>query len=231
MTPTVFIPGMMCDARLFQHQFAQLSGRFPMMSVPIGRHRTMTAIAEDVLRWAPERFALAGLSMGGIIAMEVLRLAPDRVVGLALMDTNPLAEAREVQEGRAAQISAAQAGDLKRVFREDMKPKYLADGPNQGAVLDLCMAMAIGLGKDFFVSQSIALRDRIDQTETLRRFDGPSLVLCGREDVLCPVDRHLLMHDLIADSTLQIVENAGHLPTLEQPEITTAALERWLEAL
>ncbi len=201
------------------------------MTMPMGGHDTMEALASDLLANAPPRFAIAGLSMGGILAMEVLRQAPDRVAGLALMDTNPLAELDEVKARRAPQIAAAEAGNLYRVMREEMKPNYLTDGPRRTAILDLCMDMAMDLGPQVFVNQSKALRDRRDQTETLRAFTGPALILCGRDDLLCPVERHELMHELIPQSTLEIIENAGHLPTLEQSEETTAALSRWLEAL
>lgn len=231
MTPLVLLPGMMCDARLFVPQINALSGRFPIMTAPLGTCDTIEKLASDVLENAPHKFALAGLSMGGIVAMEILRQARDRVVGLALLDTNPLAETETIKDRRALQIAATLAGDMRRVMREEMKPNYLADGPNQGAILDLCMAMATDLGPEVFVRQSKALRDRRDQTETLRGYSGRTLILCGREDSLCPVERHRLMQKLIPGSTLQIVENAGHLPTLEQPELTTAALARWLESL
>jgi len=229
MTPLVLLPGMMCDARLFGPQIAALSGTTPLISVPLTGHDSVAALAADVLACAPIRFALAGLSMGGIVAMEVLRQAPDRVARLALLDTNPLAERPEVKARRNPQMAAVERGELRRVMRDEMKPNYLADGPRQGAILDLCMAMAMDLGSDAFLRQSRALMDRPDQTETLRSYAGPSLVLCGRQDGLCPVERHELMHDLLPNSTLTVIEGAGHLPTLEQPEETTAALRRWLE--
>lgn len=229
MNPLVLLPGMMCDARLFGPQIAALSGTTPLISVPLTGHDSVGALAAEVLACAPGRFALAGLSMGGIVAMEVLRQAPDRVARLALLDTNPLAERPEVKARRIPQMAAVEQGELRRVMRDEMKPNYLADGPRQGAILDLCMAMAIDLGPDVFLRQSRALMDRPDQTETLRSFAGPSLVLCGRQDGLCPVERHELMHDLLRNSTLTVIEGAGHLPTLEQPEETTAALRRWLE--
>jgi pimeloyl-ACP methyl ester carboxylesterase len=231
MTPLVLLPGMMCDARLFSPQIAALSARVPIVTAPIGGRDTMVELAAEVLSYAPPRFAVAGLSMGGILAMEILRQAPDRVAGLALMDTNPLAELAEVKARRAPQIEAARSGGLRRVMAEEMKPNYLTEGPRRAAILDLCMAMAIDLGPEVFINQSIALRDRPDQTETLRAYGGPALVLCGREDVLCPVARHELMHGLMPQSRLEIIESAGHLPVLEQPEQTTAALIRWLEAI
>ncbi|CRL13117.1 alpha/beta fold hydrolase [Phaeobacter italicus] len=231
MTPLLLLPGMMCDARLFQPQIAALSGRHILITAPIGGADTMTALARTVLNAAPPRFAVAGLSMGGILAMEIIRQAPDRVAAVALMDTNPLAEKPDIQARRGPQIEAVQSGHLAEVMRDEMKPNYLTEGPDRAAILDLCMAMALDLGPEVFVNQSRALRDRPDQCETLRSFDGPALVLCGRDDALCPVSRHELMHDLLPNSTLKIIDGAGHLPTLEQPTKTTAALARWLEAI
>ncbi|MCV6586603.1 MAG: alpha/beta fold hydrolase [Marinibacterium sp.] len=229
MTPLVLLPGMMCDARLFQPQIAALSGSRPVMTCPLAARDSVQALAADILIHAPPRFALAGLSMGGIVAMEVLRQAPDRVDRLALLDTNPLAERPEVKARRTPQMQAVRDGRLRAVMRDEMKPNYLADGPRQGAILDLCMAMATDLGPEVFLSQSQALMDRPDQCDTLRIYGGPALVLCGAEDRLCPPERHHLMHDLLGASTLHVIDGAGHLPTLEQPDATTAALRRWLE--
>ncbi|MDA5095494.1 alpha/beta hydrolase [Aliiroseovarius sp. KMU-50] len=231
MTPLLLLPGMMCDARLYGPQMDVLSGRIPIMTCPIGGQDSMADLAADILAYAPPRFAIAGLSMGGIVAMEVLRQAPDRVLGIALIDTNPLAEKDEVKARRVPQIETVRNGGLRTVMREEMKPNYLTDGPQRGAILDLCMDMAMDLGADVFINQSKALRGRIDQSDTLRGFTRPALVLCGREDVLCPVERHVLMHDLLPNSRLEIIENAGHLPTLEQSDKTNAALIRWLEEL
>ncbi len=231
MTPLILLPGMMCDARLFSPQIDALSSKFPILSVPIGGHDTMQALAAEVLSYAPQSFALAGLSMGGIVAMEILRQAPSRVVGLALMDTNHLAEVDEVKARRGPQINAVERGNLRKVMAEEMKPNYLTDGPRRAVILDLCMDMALDFGADVFVNQSKALRDRPDQSNTLRDFTGAALVLCGRGDALCPVSRHKLMHELMPQSRLEIIENASHLPTLEQPQQTTAALSRWLETI
>jgi len=161
--------------------------------------------------------------------MEMVRQAPERVVKLALMDTNPLAEDESVKLRRTPQMEKARSGRLAEVMRDEMKPNYLAEGPDRERILDLCMDMALGLGPDVFIRQSIALRDRPDQTATLRNYSGKALVLCGEHDALCPVSRHLLMHDLLKDSELEIVAGAAHLPTLERPEQTTAAMLRWME--
>ena len=229
MIPLVLLPGMMCDARLFGPQIDAFAGERIVQVLPIGGAATMTDLARQVLELAPKSFALAGLSMGGIVAMEMVRLAPERVAQLALLDTNPLAEDEGRRALRGPQIEKVLAGGLAEVIRDEMKPNYLTDSPDKARILDLCMDMALDLGSEVFKRQSLALRDRIDQTETLRSYRGRSLVLCGASDALCPVARHELMHELLQNSRLEIIEGAAHMPTLEKPEETTGALRRWLE--
>ncbi|GAB1477886.1 alpha/beta fold hydrolase [Paracoccaceae bacterium] len=226
MTPVVLIPGMMCDARTWGAIERQLGA--PVLHHLPTETDSMAALAEAFLREAPLRFSLAGLSMGGILAMEVLRQAPGRVEQLALLDTNPRAEAPEVQARREPQIARALAGGLARVMRDEMKPNYLAAGPGQPAILELCMDLALSLGPEVFARQSRALRDRPDQQATLAAFTGPALVLMGAEDRLCPLDRHELMHKLMPQSRLVILPGAGHLPPLERPQETAIALRDWL---
>ena len=229
MTPLVLLPGMMCDERLFVPQISELSKQREVHFVQISDYETISELAADVLNNAPPVFALAGLSMGGIVAMEVLSQASERVERLALLDTNPLAELSDVRMRRGPQIDAVKNGQLKEIIRDEMKPNYLFDGDKKTKILKLCMDMALDIGPDAFIRQSIALRDRFDQKNTLRSYKGPALVLCGKHDVLCPLERHELMHTLLENSKLEIIEDAGHLPTLEQPKITTMALASWLE--
>ncbi len=225
--PVLFLPGMMCDARLFAPQIAALSQERAVQVAALTGQDSTAAMAAEVLAHAPPRFALAGLSMGGIVAMEVLAQAPDRVARLALLDTNPLAEVPQVQERRAPQIARALSGALAQVMREDMMPRYLAPGSDP-ALLDLCLEMALDLGPAVFARQSLALRDRPDRQAVLAGHGGPALVLMGEGDRLCPRDRHDLMHALMPQSRLAVIAGAGHLPTLEQPEAVTAELRRWL---
>lgn len=229
MIPLVLIPGMMCDARLFQPQIETLSGTYTIQLAPITAHDTVAELAAEILENAPPKFALAGLSMGGIVAMEVIAQAPERVDRIALLDTNPRAELPAVKSAREPQIEMVLSGKLREVMRDEMKPNYLYDGPNRQDILDLCMDMTESLGADVFVRQSRALQRRPDQQEMLKGVDVPALVLCGEDDKPCPVERHELMHSLIPNSTLVIVEKAGHLSTLEQPEAVTNALIAWLE--
>lgn len=228
MTPLLLIPGMMCDARLWGGLPARLHPRPVGHVLPTGAD-SMAALAAAALRAAPPRFAVAGLSMGGIVAMEMLAQAPERVERIALLDTNPCAEAPEVAARRVPQIARALGGGLAAVMRTEMKPNYLARGPGKGAILDLCLEMALALGPEVFARQSLALRGRADRQAALAAFRGPALVLMGAEDRLCPRARHDLMHRLMPRSRLVVIEGAGHLPTLERPVETAAALRRWLE--
>ena len=228
MNPVVLIPGMMCDARMWGGLPSALSPRAIHHALPVGAE-SVEALATIILKIAPPRFALAGLSMGGIVAMEILRQASDRVTHLALLDTNPLAETADIQACRLAQIAKVEAGGLAEIMRDEMKPNYLKPGSGQPPILELCMDMAMTLGPEVFISQSRALASRADQQATLAAFKGPALILMGEDDQLCPRSRHDLMHKLTPQSRLVIVEGAAHLPTLEQPIKTTAALRRWLE--
>lgn len=230
MEPLVLLPGMMCDARLFEPQVAHFSSQCAVHCAPISGADTIGGLATSVLAHAPQRFALAGLSMGGIVAMEIARVAPERVTRLCLMDTNHLPETTERQAAREPQIEAVRQGRLSAVMRDEMKPNYLHDGPHKARILDICMDMAQALGPNVFERQSRALQTRRDQADFLKRYAGKTLVLAGRHDTLCPVSRHEEMAALLPNAKLVIVEEAGHMPTLEQAAITNDALERWLAA-
>ena len=228
----VLLPGMMCDARLFEFQIRRLkqdSGdALSIIVPPLDTAESLPELARHVLNVTPPSFALCGLSMGGIVAMEMLAKAPDRIERLALMDTNPLAETEQGVARRNRQIQDVRAGRLVQVIADEMKPLYLTDGSNKQAHLDLCMDMALSLGDDAFIAQSLVLRDRRDQTETLKSVRCPTLILHGAEDKLCPAERHQLMKDLIPHAELVVVDGAGHLPPIEMPEEVTAHLYKWL---
>ncbi len=226
--PLLLLPGMMCDARVFTQQIATFSVNRPVMVAPLIGRTSFGELAEDILSHAPPRFALAGLSMGGITAMQIAKQAPERITRLALMDTNPLGELADRAAQRDSQIERVRAGGLRAVMRDEMKPNYLTDSPNTGRILDLCMAMSDALGAEVFADQSRALQQRPDQRDTLRTIRVPTLVLCGEDDTLCPLEKHEMMCDLIPGARLAVIRGAGHLPVLEQPERTNEELKQWL---
>ena len=228
--PLVLVPGMMCDARVFEAQISALSaGRIVVISPPI-KGETVEVMAEHILQNAPERFALAGLSLGGIVALEILRRAPDRVCRLALISTSALSETPSQAAEREPQIVGAKAGRLGEVMQEVMKPEYLAHGPQRVTVLNLMQDMALEIGADIFVRQSRALQRRPDQQKTLRTIHTPTYVICGSYDCLTPLQRQEFMATLIPYAEFRVIEEAGHLPTVEAPEATTEIMREWLSA-
>lgn len=227
--PLVLLPGMMCDGRLFGPQIEALGSKRQIFVGDLTRSDRIDAIGRDVLADAPNHFALAGLSMGGIVAMAIMATAPERVSRLALLDTNHKAELPVRQALRQPQIARAMTGGLDAMLKEEMKPQYLApQNRSNTPLLDLVLAMGRDLGPDVFARQSRALRDRPDYTATLRQIAVPTLVLCGAHDALCPPARHQEIAELVTGATLAVIPNAGHLPTLEQPSATNEALATWL---
>lgn len=222
------VPGMMCNERIFSPQIEELSKNLEVTVADISNFPSVCDLASDVLKKAPKSFSLLGHSMGGIVAMEIYSQEPKRIEKLILMDTNPKAELDEVKLKREPQIREVNKGKLLEVMRDEMKPNYLAESENKRSVLDVCMDMALTLGPDVFINQSRALQSRLDQQNTIQSIKIPVLIMCGSEDKLCPVERHEMMHNMISDSDLIIINNAGHMPTLEQPRETTEVIKEWL---
>ncbi len=229
--PLMLLPGMMCHTRLWEAQIAGLADTCdPIIVGDISGARSVALIAGQVLAQAPSHFALAGLSMGGIVAFEMWRQAAQRITHLALLDTNARAEIPQRQMLRQGQIDRAHHGGLRELMMEELKPNYLAlaNKRNQG-MLDSIIRMAQELGPSVFENQSIALRDRPDSRATLPTIDCPVLILCGEEDQLCPVEYHRFMANEIPDAKLLVLKNCGHLSTIEQPQRVTQAMRAWLE--
>ena len=223
----VLLPGMMCDERLWRHQVDAFS--LPVFHADTASADNMRDMAAQVLAVAPDRFALVGLSMGGILAFEIWRQAQDRVTHMALLDTNPHAEVPERKALRPRQIEMALAGGLRELAIESLKPLYLAEAHrNDEELLGTILDMALDLGPEVFRRQSLALRDRPDSVSTLATIDCPTLVMCGDEDSLCPVAYHEFMASKIVGARLVVIENCGHLSSLEQPGVVTRELKQFL---
>lgn len=226
----VLLPGMMCDARLFAHQVRAFESEYNVVVGALGNASTITKIAMQVLQAVPEGpLNVAGLSMGGIVCMELARLEPERLQRLALLDTNHLADTPDRIVVRNTQIDKIRAGRLHDVIVDEMKPTYLAQQHRSDKdLLTLLIDMAMELGSEVFVRQSLALRDRPDQVDTLKSIKAPTLVLCGKEDTLCPYSRHEAMSALIDGSQLVSIPGAGHITPLENPAAVNNALADWL---
>lgn len=227
----VLIPGLLCDAQLWQSQVEDLSDIADVWVADHTRSDTMAGVARDVLADAPfASFAVAGLSMGGYIALEIMRQAPRRVTRLALLDTAATAELPQQTRMRRELLALAERGEFARVTEILLPllihPSRLAER----ALTDVVRSMASNIGKEAFARQQKAIMSRSESLSLLPRIDCPTLVLCGREDERTPLARHTEMAAAIRGARLEIIEDCGHLSTLERPAEVNAALRRWLSA-
>src|SRR6056297_4121909 len=219
--PLVFLPGLMCDAQLFAGQIAAFSPDYPVCVMPVGHGERLEEIASALMHVLPPRFALVGHSMGGMVAMEIRRRAPERASRIALMDTSPLAETPQAAADYEPAIIKLKSGRLEEAVQTLVPAEALAAGHHRQAVVVAQVEMALRVGEGAIIRQIRAMQRRRDYQSVLRRCRVPALVLCGAQDGLTPVKRHSFMADLIPYAKLQVIEGAGHLPTLEAPEATT----------
>ena len=226
--PLVFIPGMMCDSRLFQPQISEFSKQYLVCIAPVSYSDSIEKISFEILRQLPPKFTLIGLSMGGILAMEIIKKEPERVMKIVLMDTNFKSETSETKSKRIPQIKLVNEGKLEAVMKKQILQNYLVKNKKNQKILELCLKMAKELGKEIFINQSKALAARKNYKEILKKIKVPSLIICGRYDRLCPIEVHREMESLIKYSTLEIIPDAAHLPTLEQPSYLNKILKEWL---
>lgn len=229
--PVVFIPGLLNTDDLWRDQVKVLGalGDAAVTSEHC-RFDNMTAIAAAILEQAPERFALAGLSMGGYVAFEMLRQAPQRIAKLALLDTSARPDSPDKVAQRQATIQIAREHGLRRV-REAMEPNLLHPGHAHDPAIVMRLArMAAKVGVEGFARQQTAIMNRADSRPLLPRITCPTLVLCGREDSMTPPEVAHEIADGIPDSRLVIIEACGHLSAIEHPARVTEALRVWLTA-
>ncbi|MEM6899985.1 MAG: alpha/beta fold hydrolase [Pseudomonadota bacterium] len=223
-TSTVlFLPGFMCDYRLFSPQVtAMTAAGYRCFHADLSRGLSIPNIAKNVLDQAPRRFAAVGLSMGGLVAFELYRQAPERITHLALLNTTARSDA--AGDARKSQLKRVAAGDLDLVLREELKPRYLHPSNRTSRTLDLLENMGSGLGEHVFCSQTMALASRPSYVEMLHRIWCPTLVVGGADDKVCPVDRHEEISAHIPGADIRILNSCGHLCTLEQPDAVNRAL-------
>jgi pimeloyl-ACP methyl ester carboxylesterase len=226
----VLLPGLLCDHALWEPQIAPLSDACVPWVADLTRDDSFAPMAARVLAEAPaQRFALAGLSMGGYVAMEIMRQAPERVTRLALLDTRatldtPEETVRRREFMRLAQTEHGFTAITTRMLPLLVHPARAKDEP----LIRVIGEMAQRIGVEGYLRQQNAIISRPDFRPDLRRIEGPTLALCGRQDVLTPLEKHEEIARLIPTARLVIIEECGHLSTLERPYEVNVALRDWL---
>ena len=225
----LLLPGLLCDTRLWRDQVAGLADLARCHFAETTLDDALPAMAARALAAAPERFALAALSMGGYLAFEILRQVPGRVTRLALLDTSARPDTPEQARRRRGLMALTRSGQFRgvtpRLLPQLLHPDHLA-GPIGAEV----MAMAERVGKAAFLRQQAAILDRPDSRPDLPGLGLPCLVAVGEADALTPPELAEEIAALIPGARLARIPHAGHLPPMEQPEVVTALLRDWLTA-
>jgi len=227
--PVVILPGLLEDADAFQHQIEHLRGLAACTVADLTRSDTIAGLAIEALRQAPAgAFALMGHSMGGYVALEILRQAPGRVSKLALLNTNARPDSPEGTENRRRLMALAEKqfeSVITTLMPKLVTPGHLEDLDITGTISE----MALGVGKDAFIRQERAIIGRIDSRPHLAKIGCRATVIAAREDALMPLDVVEELARGIPRATFAVVEDSGHMASLEQPEEVAKLLEAWLE--
>ena len=228
--PIVFLPGYLSDQRLFLAQAFALSRDHIVIHAPLIGERC-EEMASALLPNLPPRFVLVGASLGGTVALDILRKAPERVKRLCLISTDVFPDPPQVSADREPLLIRARAGRLEDAIRAPLPPDTLAPGPGRAGVTDYYIEMAKERGLSGFQTHTRALQRRKDHQSTLYRASCPVQIIAGRHDTLVTPKRQAFMAELAPLSSYACLDGCGHLPTLEDPVAVSEVLADWLETV
>ncbi|MFN4763757.1 alpha/beta fold hydrolase [Gillisia sp. Q332] len=224
----IMIPGTLCDDSLFKYQKKDLTDVADCYVASTCSSNSLKQVAKNILNTYSGDLSIMGLSYGGIIAFELLRQAPDRIKKLILLDTNYKKPSEQTKINLQRFVGMAYLGEFKEVTSNILIDAMLHPKNAQKKELrDTILDMAINVGIDGFFNQVKAQLGRPDSTKDLQNIKCPTLIITGREDTICPVQLHEEMADAIPISALKIIEECGHLSTLEQPRSVNKAIIDW----
>lgn len=224
----IFLPGLLCDTRIWRYQAESIAPLADPAIADLTLDDGVGAMAARVLSSAPDRFVLAGISMGGYVAFEIMRRAPERILALALFDTSAAPDTPARAERRRVGMESLKVGRFAGVTRK-LLPELVHKSHVDGPVATELQAMAARVGGDAFLRQQQAILDRPDSRVLLPAISVPTLVAVGDSDVLTPPSDSLEIHIGIRTSQFVLMRDCGHLPAIEQPEETTELLKSLLK--
>lgn len=227
MSPLIFLPGLLCDDRLWRDQTAALADIADPLIAGLTADDTIEAMAARILRTAPKRFALAALSMGGYVAFEIMRQAPERVTRLALIDTSAAPDSPKRAAARRMALASVKAGRFLGVTNR-LLPQLIHERNLKTDIGREVQAMAQRVGVEAYARQQSAILNRPDFRSVLQVIAVPTLIGVGDSDVLTPPSEAELMHAAIAGARLHVFQECGHLPPMEAHRETSEVLRAWL---
>jgi len=223
----VLVPGLVCDFEIWRHQLDHLDDVAEIFVPNVSTGETMEEMARIVLDEAPDQFALAGFSMGGYVAFEMLRQAPGRITRLAVLDTSAGVDTPEKTSNRKETIAACERGDYDQII-ENMLAILLHPDHQREPFVSFVKSMAARVGADVFALRHRAMLTRADSRDLLKATNIPVRAICGRQDAMSPVEAHEEIAELATKGRFSIIEQCGHMTILERPQAATALLRDWL---
>lgn len=230
-TPVVFLPALLCNAGLFIHQIKTMESECDFYVPDLGLDENVSDAAARVLKRAPERFVLGGISMGGYVALEIMRQAPERVRGLILADTNAHADPEAAREKRLKAIETAREKGIEPLIKPTLLDIIAPEHRSNDVTRHILERMAELTGVDKYVNEQKTIMSRPDSTASIGKIDCLVLVVGGEKDALSPPDALDAMTRLIPRAAHVVIKNAAHLPPLENPAAFTAALRAFIEKI
>lgn len=228
LPPLLLLPGLLCDEALFQNQIKSLKAMADCRVMDTTKHDRIDALARAVLTVAPPQFALAGLSMGGYVALEIMRQAPDRVLKLCLFDTSARPDTDEQRAKRRLLLAMSKSGQFKGVTPRLLPMLIHPDHMQDKELTHIIMTMAERVGREAFHNQQTAILNRIDSRPFLRNIKCPVQLIVGAQDALTPPEIMREIQDGIPGSRVNVLDHCGHLSVLEKPEEVNALMRGWL---
>lgn len=230
-TPVVFLPALLCNAGLFIHQIKTMESECDFYVPDLGLDENVSDAAARVLKRAPERFVLGGISMGGYVALEIMRQSPERVRGLILADTNAHADPEAARGKRLKAIETAREKGIEPLIKPTLLDIIAPEHRSNDVTRHILERMAELTGVDKYVNEQKTIMSRPDSTASIGKIDCPVLVVGGEKDALSPPDALDAMTRLIPRAAHVVIRNAAHLPPLENPAAFTAALRAFIEKI
>ena len=224
----VFIPSQLLTAELWAPQMAAFKGKAGCTVANNSRTDTIAGIAAGLLADAPKTFSLCAHGMGGFVAFEVLRQAPERVEKLILVSTLASADTPAQTARRMGYLKLVEAGDFAKVVEERIPMMIPAERRGDAALVGLVRKMASDTGAEAFLRQQKAIMGRIDSRPSLENIRCPTLLIYGRFDGISTLDHQQEMLTGIKNARLEIVEDSGHLVPIERPEKASALIGNWV---
>ena len=227
----VFLPCLMGDRALWARQQQALHELLPIGHVDFSKHASIGEMAAAVLASAPPRFIACGLSLGGYVAHEIMHIAPERVAGLALFNTSARPDSPQQTENRMILLEKIKTQPLSAITEMALDVLVHPRRRNDQTLCRAIIEMADRIGAQGFIRQENAIIGRRDSRPNLSRITCPTLIVAGREDAITPVAVHEEMARGISGSQLVVIEDCGHMSSMERPEQVNLILKNWLEEL